>query len=428
MHRRFVQKNGGQTVLIVTVMFLFIGTIVVLGASVPASRDASAARELASSKQTMAVADAGIEDVSYRVRKGKAYSAVEVLTLAGATATTTTVDNVVAGSKEIRATSTLDVYVRKQFLQLVKGDAVSFNYGVQAGAGGLVMSNSSLVLGNVYSNGTITGVGNFIKGAVISAGPFGLLSNIHATSTVWAHTITSATVDGDAHYQVISGSTVGGTLYPGSSDRSTTAFPISDDQIDEWEQEAASGGVISSPCPYIITSPTTLGGKKIDCDFQVKGTTLTLTGPIWVRGNISFTNAFHIRNDPSTGSKQIMIIADDPANRTSGSKITVSNSGDITNNGTTGTAIFLISANTSAEQGGSVSAIDMGNSVDNDAALYSNHGLLNINQSGKIYMATGYKINLSQSAQLIYNAGIENSLFDTGPGGSWNVYSIAETQ
>lgn len=428
-----MKKNlqQGQAVILSIMLLVLISTVIVVRGAGPTKNDAQFARQLFDSNRSALVAESSTEDVTYRVRKALTYDSTETLQIDGFWATTTTVDDPVSGIKTVASVGSVQNSIRKKTVSLMQGDQVNFNFGIQTGTGGISMANSSKVQGNVYSNGPVSGSSNNdIKGSVVSAGASGSVSGIHSTSSVYSHSISNSNVDGDAYYYsagTISNTTVLGTRYPGSQDKSTTTFPISDDQIAQWESDAEAGGVINSPCPYVISASTTLGPKKINCDMQLKGTTLNVTGPLWIVGNLSFTNSCHlVMSGQLNGS--VMLIADKAGDQLVGSNISVGNSCDIKNNGHPGTAIYLISANKSAESGGANSAIDMNNSVSNDAAVYSNHGLININQSGKLYMATGYKLSLAQSAQIVYNTGIADSTFNTGPGGSWNILSWKETQ
>ena len=82
------------------------------------------------------MAESGLEDLSYRVIKGKNYNATEVLSLDGYFATTTVAD--VSGAKEITATGTASKMIRRSKIKLKNNNGVSFHYGVQVGEGGLL--------------------------------------------------------------------------------------------------------------------------------------------------------------------------------------------------------------------------------------------------------------------------------------------------
>jgi len=54
----------------------------------------------------------------------------------------------------------------------INNDVISFNYGVQAGNGGFMMSGGAIVNGNVYSNGSIVATnGVHITGSATAANP-----------------------------------------------------------------------------------------------------------------------------------------------------------------------------------------------------------------------------------------------------------------
>jgi hypothetical protein len=284
----------------------------------------------------------------------------------------------------------------------------------------------------VFSGGSVIGNNNnLISGDVVSAGAGGLIKGIHATGNAYAHTIGQAgagnavTIDGDAYYVSKTNTTVSGTLHPGSPDLSTVPLPISDAKIAEWEATAVAGGTISN-CDaqgnYEITSSRSLGSIKIACNLVVKSTSavLTVIGPIWVAGNITTQTGPTIKLDASLGSQNVAIIADNPSNTTGSGVITIGQSTIFQGSGAVGSFVFLISQNNSAETGGSNVAIDMGQGA-SALVAYAAHGLLTLSQSVSVKEATGYKIDLSQSANVTYDTGLPSTVFQTGAGGSWAI-------
>ena len=295
------------------------------------------------------------------------------MSLDGYFATTTVAD--ISGAKEITATGTAAKMIRKSKVKLKSNNGVSFHYGVQVGEGGIIMENSSQVLGNVFSNGPIVGENsNLVKGDVISAGPSGSVANSHATGTVYAHTISNSDIDKDAYYATISNTTVEGVSYPNSPDQATSSLPITDAMIEAWKT-AAAVATVSSPCPYEINSNITIGPVKINCDLEISGSpTVTITGPVWVKGNIEIENTAIVKLASSLGANSVAVIADNPANRTTGSKIELKNSAQFQNSGTEGSYILFVSQNNSAQGGGSEKAITMENSASGDILVYASHG------------------------------------------------------
>lgn len=404
-----------------------ISLAVLYGIISPTIKNVSLSRGAINSSKSYYLAESGIEDVYYRLKSGKQISQTEVLSLDGGTATTL-ISDISGNEKEIISTGNLLNGDRKLKIAITISNGASFNYGVQVGQGGFVMENNSSVLGNIYSNGTVSGSGsNLVKGDVVSAGPSGSVSGIHATSSVYAHTILNSTIDKDAYYQVISGSTVSGMSYPGSADQPLIGLPIPDETISAWEADAEGGGVINSPCPYKINSDVTIGPKKINCDLEISGTpTVTFAGNVWVLGNIYIKNSPIIRVSPGLPGKTIAFIADNPSNRTSSSKIEIENSGDIEGSGA-GSYILFVSQNQSAEQGGGERAIEVQNSASGAILVYAGHGEILLKNNINLREVTAYRVRLQNSAQVSYETGAASLLFTGGPSGGWDLKNWFET-
>jgi hypothetical protein len=280
------------------------------------------------------------------------------------------------------------------------------------------MYNSSSIEGNVHSSGPISGTSNYVRGDVLSAGPDGLIDKIHATSSAYAHTIKDSTVDKNAYYVTLINTTVGGFLFPDSSDQATSSLPISDEQIDEWELAAANGGdVTCTDGVYTIDGNVTIGPKKIPCDLDVVDGIVTLTGALWVTGNVDFTNTPTIRISPLYIDKTIPIIANglDDVN---GSTIILRNATSFQGSGSN-SYVLLISRNTSAEGGGEVDAIWAGQSVSGEVLLYSPHGNITMENSVNLREVTGYKLTTRNTAKIVYKSGLANILFSSGPSGGY---------
>ncbi len=425
---RKLPTNRGQAVLMSTVFFMFISLAISMGLVTPVVKDAEIARAGSGSAQSFFLAEGVAEDALYRLKNGDTVVSGETIALNGATSTITVTD---VGSNEKQIVSSGDAknLIRNITARLTVTSGVAFNYGVQAGPGGFNIQNSASINGNAYSAGPIIGTNsNIIRGDVISAGVGGLVNGIHATSSIYAHTIQNSQIDKDGYYQSISGSTVGGTSYPGSADQPIADLPIADSLIDQWETDAAAGGTITSPCPYRITSSVTIGPKKINCDLEISGSpTITLEGTLWVVGNIVIKNSPTLRISPSLPGKSIAIIADKPTNRTSSSKIEIENSSVIAGAGA-GSYILMVSRNTSAEDGGGEEAIEVQNSAQGALLVYAGHGEIHLANSVKLKEVTAYKIKISNSANITYETGLASLVFSSGPGGSWTIGSWKETE
>jgi len=424
-----IQTNRGQAIFFAAIFFLAISLTMVLGVVTPVENGVLAARALARGNQSFFAAEAAAQDVSYRLMNGLAVGAVETLTLGNASATATTTTT--ASGKEVTSAGTDDNFVRKSITKLTSGNGAAFYYGVQAGDGGTVLENSSSVAGNLYANGTVVGAGgNLITGTVVSAGSGGKIEGVLTTASAYAHTIKNSTIGGDAYYQTISGSTVHGASHSGSADQTTTTLPISDAQITQWENDAAAGGTITSPCPYKITANTTIGPKKIACDMEISGTgyTLTLTGPLWITGNLTIKNSPTIKITSSLGGASVALVADNPANRTTSSQVNSDNSAVFEGSGSIGSFVLLASQNRSAENGGSEEAITFANGTSGAILAYAGHGEILMQNSVKLKEVTAYRIHLKNTAQVIYESGLANLLFTAGPSGGYTLGGWKEVE
>lgn len=425
--KRKVNMQSGAAMLLSVVSFLFISLAVISGLVSPALSQYRDANINLKAKQSYFLAESGVEDVSYRKIKNMIVGDNEVLTLNSSTATTTV--STVLGNQVISSLGDIASHQRKVNITLSLGTGASFNYGVQVGQGGFILENSATVTGNIYSSGSVTGAGNTVSGDVVSAGASGLVDNIHSTGSMYAHTIQNSNVGGNAYYVTKTNTTVTGSSYPNSTDQPIVPMPISDEQIEDLNNDALSGGTISSPCTYVITTTVTLGPKKINCDLEISGNAIvTLTGNLWVSGNISIKNSAIIKISAGLGSQSVAIIADNINNRTSSSKIDLANTSQFQGSGASGSFVFLISMNNSAEGGGSEEAIGMDNSSSGSVILYAPHGLIAINNSANLKEVTGYKIKAKNSANVTYESGLANTLFTSGPGGGYEIIGWGEGQ
>lgn len=389
-------------------------------------------RQTVARAQALQLAEAGIDKAAYELNHNSSYTG-ETNTALGNGSFAVTVSAVDAEHKRITSVGTIAHGGNNSAKRTIKAtlainhSVISFRYGVQAGNGGFTMDNSSTITGNVFSTGSVIGSsGNYIYGDVVSAGASGWVYGIHSTGNVFSHTIGKSkedtTIDKDAYYAAtITDTTVTGTKHPDSPDQNLVPLPISDAQISEWETNAAAGDTIST-CDgsgnYEISSNTSLGPKKIACNLVVKNVTLTITGPLWVTGNITVQTNATMQMDPSLGSQNVAVIADNHANTTGSGKIIVEQQSNFFGSGSAGSFVFLISQNNSAETGGSTIAVSQSQG---SAALvaYASHGLATMNQSANVKEVTAYKISLSQSANVTYDSGLPSMLFEAGPGASW---------
>jgi len=413
--------------LIACLLFLAAAAAVSAAAAGSALHRASAARAFADARQGLYAISSVSEDVAYRKIKGMAIGDMETLTI-GSVSATADVDPVFGGL-EIRASATGARFARKSLVRLAEGTTASFQYAVQAGAGGIELDEDVRITGDMFSNAPIEGNDEtLVRGTVVSAGSSGRIEEIHATSSAYAHTIRDSDIDGDAYYQTISGTTVGGELHHGSADVATASFPISDTLMEQWKTDAAAGGMHTSPCSYAISGIATLGPKKINCNLIIDDdAVVTLEGPVWVVGNLTVTDDAEVKVSSSLSGKSIAIIADNPSNRSSASKVTVSNDARFTGAGES-SVVLLLSRNHSASQGGGTTAISVSEESRGDVFYYAGYGEIEFSDEARALGAAGYALHIEDESILSYEPSLLHLSFPAGPSGGYTIESWKETE
>jgi hypothetical protein len=282
------------------------------------------------------------------------------------------------------------------------------------------MENSSTASGTIYSNGSITcqSTNAVIKGDAYVASDGNTLDKCRVKFDAHAHTITNSTIDRDAYYTSISGTTVTGTSFPGSASPATTTLPALD--LADWEAQAAAGGIINGN--YNPTDGSALGPKKIVGNLTLgNGVDLTVTGVIWIVGDITTNQNSSLTLDSAYGANGTWIIADDPANLATKGKITIQNGTTISGSGNSQSHLWFISTNTSTNE--SSPAV----SVDNTAqgAIFSAHsGVVRLRNNAEVKAVTGKRLFLDQNAEVEYKSSeFIGTNFSGSPSGSWVIKS-----
>lgn len=90
--------------------------------------------------------------------------------------------------------------------------------------------------------------------------------------------------------------------------------------------------------------------------------------------------------------------------------------------------MLVISQNNSAENNGEEDAITILNTVSGDLLLYASHGKIYLNNSSDLREVTAYEILMRNKANVIYETGLANLLFDSGPAGGFSIISWQEVE
>lgn len=456
INRLHNNKNRGAAFLLFILFFLFASGTLTFLISKSIYGDLIAYKLLTNSKAGYFVAEASVEDVAYRyIAGGFEVDETEALTIDDATAETITAIDYDAGVFVLESMGDRADAVRKVSVELLIGAGASFNFGLQAGNGGFSMVNSSVVIGNVFSNGNIEGQGTSeIQGDVIAAGYGNTADGIHATGSVRADNIINSTIDENSYYNTdfLNNSYNPGTVFgPGITPEATSSLPFPDDRVADHKASvtaAIADGVgthILATDPectsgtYTINTDTTFSvPTKIDCNVvlqkQGSGTTLTLLDTLWVEGNLTFQSGPTVEAAPAMATSSILVIVDNESDRINSSQIVVGQGTDFLAPTSPKSYIMLLSMNDDAENGGYADpddandAITMGQSSNGDVIVYAGHGKITLTNQITLKEVTGFLISMGNNTTIEYESGLINLNFTSGPGGGFEVDAWSEIE
>ena len=418
-NRKFkIQKGFVALYLTILVLALVFGIVVSI--SLLTLNQQKILRNITRSTQSYYLAEAGIEDALLRLKKKMNFSSPYSFKLGNGT-TTVEISDIIGGSRTITSKGNISNTIKKiQVVYAISKQKVSFYYGAQVGAGGLIMGNGSKVLGNVYSNGSVIGAGT-IQNSVIVAGNGNRIEGITVGEDATVFTCKNSIINGNLTY--VSGGSVQNCQVKGSTSIRPNEIPprdlpISQSQIDKWKGEAANGGVTTTDISISgtkILGPIQIGTSSNPKNLTVQnGATLIVKGTIYVTGNITFSNGSTIKLDSSYGSLSGVIIAD--------GVITVENNVIISGSGQPGSYVLILSTKSDTTN----PVINIRNNSAGSAIYYANSGLIYLKNNMVAREVTGYKIQIENNAEIQYESGLEEANFSSGPGGSWKIVSWRE--
>lgn len=270
-----------------------------------------------------------------------------------------------------------------------------------------ITSPSSLdIYFDIYVGGS-TGV---IDGVIIGSDGIG---------DAFAHEVKNSSVAGTIYCQI--GSSNGGKECDTSrTDPVQQPWPVSEGNIVEWKAEASSGGATSSIS--ISSDSQTIGPIQINGDLDVSsGATLNLNGSVYVTGNINVSSNGTVKVNPSLNSKGVVLVTDGVVNSNGGGKFEGS--------GATGSYILLVTTSNCPDGIGC-----SGNSAVNVSGgagaviINAQSGTVEFGGGAQAKQVTAEKIVLNGNATIVYDSGLVNPTFTTGPSGAWNVSSWKEVE
>jgi len=380
------------------------------------------------SLQAYYLAESGIEDGILRLSKSMDWSNPYALDL-GTGTVTVEISNIIGGVRTITSTgNNLDRVRKVRTTYQISTQNISFYYGTQAGNGGIIMGNNSQIQGNVFSNGNVvapSGRGN-ISNSVIVANNGNRIEGLNVGENALAHTCKDSTIGKELTY-VSGGSlqncTAVGAIKSRPNEIEPEDLPISQEQINDWKEEAAGGGIINNNISISgllnYLGPVQIGTPASPKNLTVNnGAQLKVTGTIYVTGDIIFINNSKIELDGNSyGSFGGVIIAD--------GKITVNPNVILNGSGQPGSYIMILSTNSSLDP--LTPPIYVANNAQG-AIFYTTSGLIFLKQNMTAREITGYKVQIENNAIVQYESGLQDAIFTSGPGGSWKIEGWNEVE
>jgi hypothetical protein len=183
-------------------------------------------------------------------------------------------------------------------------------------------------------------------------------------------------------------------------------MPLTDQNIQDWKDEAIAGGTISGD--YTVGyAGATIGPKEITGNLTVgNNTTLTLDGTLYVHGNLNFNNGCTIALGSGYSSNESGSIVVD-------GKVNLNNNCTFTSSGTG----YPVIISTDTSQSSSNPSITIANSAEG-AVFYAPYGTV-VLENASITTLAAYKIVLQNNATVKYGNNLSNLLISSGGGSTW---------
>lgn len=436
-----MKKEQGLIGLYVTivVLLLMVGIIASIGFGVLAQQ--RIIRNITESAQAYQAAESGIEDGLGRLHNGMTLPGSYPYSLqVGSAQAEVIISPIFSGSRIITSMGDSSARVRTaEAVYEITTTNAEFFYGAHVGDGGLRLGANSGVWGNVFSNGDVAfgdnaGVGGIfagVPGSLIVAGAGHRayhtsavtdLSNtpfINGDATVdICEDVASITDDLIANFSVGS-VTCGAIDTPLGTPPEPIPLPILPSSIQEWKDAAVVGGVITGDVTIPYTGvPVSRGPQKIEGNLIVENNAeLIITGTLWVTGSITINNNAFVHLDSGYGSTSGIIVSSSDGGPDG--VITLVQNSVSRGSGSPGSYLMYLST----------SSLDPGIEIQNNAqadVIYASNGWISIKNNANLREVTGYGVKLGNNAGIIYETGLQTTMFANGTGGGWEVVSWKE--
>lgn len=439
--------SSGQASLVLVLILGLVSIMSVLASSTLSVSNVQIEETITDSNQAWYAAWSGIDEIMYRLRAhqefGESYSVGFNLSN-GATVSASIVGD--SSQKIVRSSGFAKGVIKSLEVTIASSSSkASFVFAAQAGDGGFELEGNTTVTGsggtpgNVYSNGPVLGIkanagnaGSKILGSVWAVGNIGGLSSptaggLYIQKNAWANTLTACLVGGNVRASVPPTN----CPYSGSFAISVPPIPAALASVDAsyWKNKALEGGTWNGDCNIASTDGTdcsagtrSIGNRKIDGDFNVpSGVNVTVTGPMWVKGDVNIAQNNTLFTSEEVGKNSIMIVASDSDNPAIKGRVVTSSNVQFNRN-SQGSGIIFISENRSVDC--SFPAIDM---TSNTATVVfvAIDGCINVGSNSQINGILGKKIHIKNNSTIIYDPNLARAIVVPDSGG-WNVVNIRE--
>lgn len=407
-------KQQGFATLYFVLLSLFLVVSVASSAFVLVVSQQRGGRNTQDSLQAFWATEAGVEDALLRLKEGMSFTSPVSFDV-GEGVAVTAITEPEPGISLVETQGDDATRVRKvRALFGLTGTTPAFFYGAHIGGGGLQMDNLSKVIGNVFSNGNIvvtSGKAEITETATV-AGVGGSMSRV-TSKHAFANSCTGADIKQELHANNKGNCTYGSYIVLGTPP-DPIPLPITDETMQQWKNDATAGGVLTGNYELDGSDAVSLGPKKIAGNLEVEGSAvLTLSGTLWVTGNVNVKNSARVKLASSYGAMSGVIIAD--------GVITLENNSISEGSGNPNSYLIYLSTNSSNP------ALVIKNNAIADI-LYTSQGWLEVQNNAQLVEVTGYGVHLMNNAIIQYETGLQEARFTSGPGAGWELSSWQEVE
>ncbi len=440
-------NDRGQASLVLVLILGLVSIMSVLASSTLSVSNVQIEDTITDTNQAWYAAWSGIDEIMYRVRAHQEFG--ESYTVGLNLANGATVSASVTGDsnqKIVKSSGFAKGIIKNLEVTIASSSSkASFVFAAQAGEGGFELEGNTTVTGNnntqgnVYSNGPVLGIrassgnaGSKILGSVWAVGNIGGLSSpdtggLYIQKNAWANTLTACLVEGNVRASVPPTN----CPYSGSFSISDPPVPAALTSVDAayWRDRALQGGVWEGDCNVASSDGTdcsngtrNIGNRKINGNLNVpSGVNLTVTGPLWVKGDVNISQNNTLFTSEEVGKNSIMIVASDPDNPAIKGRVVTSSNVQFDRN-SQGSGIIFISENQSVDC--SSPAIDMTSNTATVVFVAIN-GCINVGSNSQINGILGKKIHIKNNSTIKYDPSLARAIVVPDSGG-WNVVNIRE--